>query len=107
MIKRVFEGPTINTASVGFDMELFDKGLVIASAYGEPHVTCSIESKNLLIQETIKDCNERNRRYNREEMETSYKGILIEINEELPYGEFLTIIPNGDIIIKYKILMGD
>lgn len=103
MIKRVFEGPTINTVSVGFDMELFDRGLIIAYAYGKPHISCSIKSKNLLIQESIKDCNE----YNREEMETSYKGMLIEINEELPYGKYLAVIPNGDIIVKYKVLMGD
>jgi hypothetical protein len=107
MIKRVFEGPTINTVSVGFDMELFDRGLIIAYAYDKPHISCSIKSKNLLIQESIKDCNEYNRKYNREEMETSYKGMLIEINEELPYGEYLAVIPNGDIIVKYKVLMGD
>ena len=40
-------------------------------------------------------------------METSYKGMLIEINENIPYGEYLAIIPNGDIIVKYKVLMGD
>lgn len=104
MIRRVFKGPTINNISVGFDMELFDRGLVVACAYGEPHIACSVKSKDLLIQESIKDCNKCNRRYNREEMETSYKGMLIEINEELLYGEYLAIVPSGDIIVKYNIL---
>lgn len=107
MKKRIFEGPTINHTSVGFDMVAFDTGLVIAGAYGEPHITCSIKSKDLLVSETIKDCSERNRKYNREEIETIYKGISIEINNTLPYGEFLAIIPNGEVIVKYKAIVGD
>lgn len=107
MSKRIFEGPTINYTSLGFNMVAFDTGLVIASAYGEPHIACSIKSKDLLVSETIKDCNERNRKYNREEIETTYKGILIEINDTLPYGEFLATIPNGEVIVKYKAIVGD
>ena len=107
MKKRIFEGPTINHTSVGFDMVMFDTGLLIAYAYGKPHIVCSIRSKDLLVSETIKDCNERNRKYNREEIENTYKGILIEINDTLPYGEFLATIPNGEIIVKYKAIVED
>jgi hypothetical protein len=105
--ERIFEGPTINTVSVGFDRPLFDRGLTIAYAYGKPHISCSIKSKDLFINEVIKDCKKHNWWYDRQELETSYKGILIEINDTLPYGEFLMIVPNGDIIVKYKVLMGD
>lgn len=107
MKKRIFEGPTINHTSAGFDMVAFDTGLVIAGAYGEPHITCSIKSKDLLVNETIKDCNKHNKKYNREEIETIYKGILIEINDTLPYGEFLATIPSGKVIVKYKAIVGD
>lgn len=97
MIKRIFEGPTINTVSVGFDMELFDRGLIIAYAYGKPHIVCSIKSKDLLISEVIKDCSEQ--------IETTYKGKSIEINNTLPYGEFLVTIPDGKVVVKYKVLI--
>ena len=107
MSKRIFNGKTINNVSVGFDIMMFDIGLIIAGAYGEPHISCCIESKDLLIKESIKDCEKDGKKYNKEEMETSYKGILIEINENIPYGEYLAIIPNGDIVVKYKVLMGD
>lgn len=107
MGKRIFDGKTINNVSVGFDITTFDMGLIIAGAYGEPHISCCIKSKDLLIKENIKECEKNRKKYNREEMETSYKGILIEINEDIPYGEYLAIIPNGDIVVKYKILMGD
>lgn len=107
MSKRIFDGKTINNVSVGFDIMMFDIGLIVARAYGEPHISCCIESKDLLIKENIKDCEEHNWWYDRQEMETSYKGILIEINENIPYGEYLTVIPNGDVVVKYKVLMGD
>ena len=107
MSKRIFNGETINNVSVGFDTITFDIGLIIAGAYGEPHISCCIESKDLLIKESVKDCEKNGKKYNKEEMETSYKGILIEINENIPYGEYLTVIPNGDIVVKYKVLMGD
>ena len=107
MSKRIFDGKTINNVSVGFDIMTFDIGLIIAGTYGEPHIVCSIESKGLLIKENIKDCEKDGKKYNKEEMEISYKGMLIEINENIPYGEYLAIIPNGDIVVKYKVLMGD
>ena len=107
MKKRIFEGPTINHTSVGFDIVTFDTGLLIAYAYGEPHIACSIKSKDLLVSETIKDCIKYNRKYNREEIETNYKGISIEINDTLPYGEFLATISNGKVIVNYKAIVED
>lgn len=107
MSKRIFDGKTINNVSVGFDITMFDIGLIIARAYGEPHIVCCVKSKDLLIKENIKDCEKDGKKYNKEEMKTSYKGILIEINENIPYGEYLAVIPNGDIVVKYKVLMGD
>ena len=107
MSKRIFDGKTINSVSVCVDTMIFDIGLIISDAYCEPHIVCCIESKDLLVKENIKDCEKDGKKYNKEEMETSYKGMLIEINENIPYGEYLAIIPNGDIIVKYKVLMGD
>jgi hypothetical protein len=107
MSKRIFDGETINNVSVGFDIIMFDIGLIIAGAYGEPHISCCIESKDLLIKENIKDCEKDGKKYNKEEMETSYKGILIEINKNIPYGEYLTVIPSGEVIVKYKAIVGD
>ena len=54
MSKRIFNGETINNVSVGFDMMMFDMGLILAGVYGEPHIACCTESKDLLIKESIK-----------------------------------------------------
>jgi hypothetical protein len=58
MSKRIFDGKTINNVSVGFDIMMFDIGLIIARTYGKPRISCSIKSKNLLINEIIKECEE-------------------------------------------------
>lgn len=107
MIKKVFDSPAIKVVSVGFDMAGFDRGLAVAYAYGKPLITCSIKSKDLLIQEFTKDYKDYNKKHNKEAIETSYKGVLIEINDTLSYGEFLVTIPNGEVIIEYKAIMGD
>ena len=56
MSKRIFDGKTINNVSVGFDIMMFDIGLIIAGAYGEPYISCCIEGNAFKLELRVLTC---------------------------------------------------